>query len=58
MLLLLAHFGYRSAPGLPSDTGFRSMSNPDVGEYEGWTGLSPPAAYPSIMGNEANEDCF
>jgi hypothetical protein len=29
-----------------------------VGEYEGWTGLSPPATYPSTMGNEANEDSF
>ena len=25
------------------------------GEYEGRIGLSPPAAYPSTMGNEANE---
>ena len=31
------------------------MSNLDVGEYKGRIGLSPPAAYPSTMGNEANE---
>ena len=29
-----------------------------MGEYEGWTELSPPAAYPSTMGNEANKDTF
>ena len=28
----------------------------NVEDYEGRTGLSPPAAYPSTMGNEANED--
>jgi hypothetical protein len=28
---------------------------PNVGEYEGQTGLSPPVVYPSTMGNEANE---
>ena len=27
----------------------------DMGDYEGWTGLSPPTAYPSTMGYEANE---
>jgi hypothetical protein len=27
----------------------------DVGDYEGWTGLSPPAAYPSTMEYEENE---
>ena len=27
----------------------------DVGDYKGWIGLSPPAAYPSTVGNEANE---
>jgi hypothetical protein len=33
-----------------------STPNPNVGDYEGWIGLSPPAAYPSTVGNEANED--
>ena len=45
-------------PGLPSDSGLRSTSNPDVGEYKGWIGLSPPTAYPSTMGNKANEYSF
>ena len=31
------------------------MPNPNVGDYKGRTGLSPPAAYTSTMGNEANE---
>ena len=35
-----------------------SMSYPDVGDYKGWTGLSPPAAYPTTMGDKANEDNF
>jgi hypothetical protein len=26
-----------------------------MGDYEGWTGLSPPAAYPSTVGHEANK---
>ena len=34
------------------------MLNSDVGEYEGQTGLSPPAAYPSTVGNEATKDSF
>ena len=34
---------------------FNSTSNPNVGDYEGWIGLSPPATYPSTMGHEANE---
>jgi hypothetical protein len=25
---------------------------PNVGDYEGWTGLSPPATYPSTVGHE------
>ena len=33
-----------------------STSYPDVGDYEGWIGLSLPAAYPSTMEYEANED--
>jgi hypothetical protein len=31
------------------------MSNPNMEDYKGQTGLSPPAAYPSTMGNEENE---
>jgi hypothetical protein len=31
------------------------MPNPNVGDYKGRIGLSPPAAYPSTMGNEVNE---
>jgi hypothetical protein len=54
-LLLLTYFGHQLTPGLPSDTELGYMSNPNVGEYEGRTGLSPPAAYPSTMGNEVNE---
>jgi len=29
-----------------------------MGDYEGRTGLSPPAAYPSTVGNEANKGNF
>jgi hypothetical protein len=25
------------------------MPYPNLGDYKGWTGLSPPVAYPSIM---------
>jgi len=32
-----------------------SMLNPNVEDYMGRTGLSPPAAYPSTRGYEANE---
>ena len=32
-----------------------SMSYPDMGDYEGRTWLSPPAAYPSTVKNEENE---
>ena len=31
---------------------------PNVGDYKGRTGLSPPAAYPSTGGYEANEGNF
>ena len=34
---------------------YNSTSYLDVGEYKGWTGLSPPTAYPSTMEYEANE---
>ena len=34
---------------------YSSTPNPNVGDYKRRTGLSPPAAYPLIMGNEANE---
>ena len=32
-----------------------STPYPNVGDYEGRTGLSPPAAYPSTGGYEANK---
>jgi hypothetical protein len=32
-----------------------STSYLDVGDFEGWTGLSPPAACPSTVEYEANE---
>ena len=32
------------------------MSYPNVGDYKGRTGLSPPAAYPSTVEYGANED--
>ena len=32
-----------------------SMPYPDVGDYKGRTGLSPPATYPSTVEYEANE---
>ena len=32
------------------------MLNLDMGEYKGQTGLSPPTAYPSTVGNKVNED--
>ena len=34
---------------------YSSTLNLNMGAYKGWTGLSPPAAYPSTMGHEANE---
>ena len=37
---------------------YGSTSNPNMGDYKGRTGLSPPAAYPSTVGNEANKGNF
>ena len=34
---------------------YGSTSNPDVGDYKGWIELSPPVAYPSTVGSEANK---
>ena len=34
---------------------YGSMLNPNVGDYKGWTGLSPPVAYPSIREYKGNE---
>jgi hypothetical protein len=34
---------------------YSSTSCPHLGECKGWTGLSPPAGYPSNVGHEANE---
>jgi hypothetical protein len=34
---------------------YGSTSYPNVGDYKGWTRLSPPVAYPSTGGYEANE---
>ena len=34
---------------------YGSTSYPNMGDYKGWTGLSPPATYPPTMGHEANE---
>jgi hypothetical protein len=34
---------------------YGSTSNPNVGDYKRRIGVSPPAAYPSTMGHEANE---
>ena len=38
-----------------SDHTYSSMPYPNVGDYEGRTGQSPPTAYPSTMGYKANE---
>jgi hypothetical protein len=38
-----------------SMSAYSSTPYPNVGDYRGRTGLSPPAAYPSTMGYEANE---
>ena len=43
------HLVYQAMPA------YSFMSYLDVGDYEGWIGLSPPAAYPSTMEYEANE---
>jgi hypothetical protein len=32
-----------------------STSYPNMGDYKGWTRLSPPVAYPSTMEYEENE---
>jgi hypothetical protein len=37
---------------------YSSTPNPNVGDYKGQTGLSPPAAYPSTVRNEKNEGNF
>jgi hypothetical protein len=34
---------------------YNSMPYPNLGDYKGRTGLSPPTAYPSTMGYEANK---
>ena len=34
---------------------YSSTPYPNVGDYKGWIGLSPPAAYPSTMEYETNE---
>ena len=34
---------------------YSSTQYPDMEDYEGWIGLSPPFAYPSTMGYKANE---
>jgi hypothetical protein len=33
----------------------RSTPYPNVRDYKGWIGLSPPVAYPSTIEYEANE---
>jgi hypothetical protein len=48
-------FGHRLILGLPSTFGFQLYTEPDVGDYKGWIGMSPPATHPSTAGNEANE---
>ena len=44
-----AHLVYQAIPACSS------TSNPNVGDYKGQIGLSPPVTYPSTMGNETNE---
>ena len=34
---------------------YGSTPYPNMRDYEGWIGLSPPVAYPSTVGYEANE---
>ena len=34
---------------------YSSTPYPNMGDYKGWTRLSPPTAYASTMGYEANE---
>ena len=46
------HLVYQALPA------YGSTPNPNVGDYKGRTELSPLAAYPSTMGNEANESNF
>ena len=43
------HLVYQALPACSSTL------YPDVGDYKGRTGLSPPAAYPSTVGHEANK---
>ena len=52
---MLAYFGHRIAlvgQVMPASS---SMPYPNMGDYKGWTGMSPPVAYPSTMGYKANE---
>ena len=44
-----AHLVYQAIPA------YGSMLSSNVGDYKGRTELSPPTAYPSTMGHEANE---
>jgi hypothetical protein len=66
MLFALAgcRWGSKGAPwgaqrwGLPQHQAMSACSStpyPNVGDYEGWTGLSPPTAYPSTMEYKINE---
>jgi inosine-uridine nucleoside N-ribohydrolase len=57
-LLLLAYFGHQLIPSLLGTAACSSTSNPDVEEYKGHTGLSPPTVYPSTVKSEANEGNF
>jgi len=41
--------------GLPSVASLQLNAVFKRGDYEGWTWLSPPVAYPSTVGYEANE---
>ena len=43
------HLVYKAMPA------YSSTPYLDVGDYEGWIGLSPPVAYPSTVEYEANE---
>jgi hypothetical protein len=44
--------------GLPSDVSLQLYTELEHGDYKGQIELSPPATYPSTMGNEANECSF
>jgi hypothetical protein len=52
---LETYFRHWITLGLPGEASLLLYAEPEHGGYKGRTGLSPPVAYPSTVGNKANE---